>query len=239
MHLVLHIHLVLELLQFILIPVFLLHHLNLLLEVGGGRRATAYAIFVLLEVLCFHSVVSLLLLLSCLLRCCLLLLYLVLDLAYVGLIIHMTCWIYDLISLLGLGLACGILFHFFVNVVDFLFMICRYCLCLRLLHWNCCCHNCLRMDLRLLRLKIELLLLLLILIIGILTRLCLLKGNRGRTLVSDRVLLLLTTFLAIIIWCDFWLLQLLCINLYKTNIKVMVEREVCLCPFSSFTNMMI
>ena len=196
MHLVLHIHLVLELLQFILIPVFLLHHLNLLLEVGGGWRAAAYAIFVLLEVLCFHSVVSLLLLLSCLLRCCLLLLLLVLDLAYVGLIIHMTCWIYDLISLLCLGLACGILFHLFV---DFLFMICRYCLCLRLLHWNCCCHNCLCMDLRLLRLKIELLLLLLILIIGILTRLCLLKGSRGGTLVSDRVLLLLTTFLAIII----------------------------------------
>ena len=157
MHLVLHIHLVLELLQLILIPIFLLHHFNLLLEVGWRRRATAYAIFILLAELrlYFHSIVSLLLLLHCFLRCSLLLLLLVLYLVYVGLLVYMTRCINALISHLGLCLASGILFHFFVDllchtIVDFLFLIYRYCLCWRLLHRNSCCHNGLRMHLRLL-----------------------------------------------------------------------------------------
>ena len=103
-HLVLHIHLVLKLLQFILIPIFLLHHLNLLLEVGRGRCAAADAIFIHLAELLFHSVAGLLLLLRCFLRCrLLLLLLLVLDLVYAGLLVHVTHWADALISLLDLS----------------------------------------------------------------------------------------------------------------------------------------
>ena len=245
-HLALHIHLVLKLLQFILIPIFLFHHLNLLLEVGRGRCATADAIFIHLAELLFHSVVCLLLWLCCFLRCRLLLLLLVLDLVYAGLLVHVTRWTNALVSLLDLSLACGILFHFFVDllrntIVGFVLLVCRVCLCLRLLHRNRCCHNGLRMHLRLLSRKIDVdgFLLLLVLIIGILTRLCLLNGSRRGKLVADWVLLLLTTFLAIIIWCGYCLLQLLCINLYKTKIKVMIEWEVRLCPFSPFTDLII
>ena len=184
-HLVLHIHLVLKLLQFVLIPIFLFHHLNLLLEVGRGRCATADAIFIHLAELLFHSVASLLLLLCCFLRCRLLLLLLVLDLVYAGLLVHMTRWANALVSLLDLSLACGILFHFFVDllrhtIVDFVLLTYMFCLCLRLLHWNrCCCHNGLCMQLRLLSLKFDVdgFLLLLILITGVLTRLCLLNGS--------------------------------------------------------------